>query len=283
MAEAAAIAASLPVATLDERREARLMLVRYHTSDGDLGVAADVGEEWIAEERGQSQVDEERLISAMRVSWDAFLNAGRLDRAWAVCRELLDISRRLGNAGEIRSAMEGTLVMCLEFDRLDEADRWIEAMAALPESKAAGPSQTARIFLPIYRMELAVRRGNGGEALRVGPPLDECLALPMGARIRGRFVGTFLGARLLAGHEEEARRLTAAMRAYFTRPDRWMDFPATTYARALHQFEGAEAATAFVARYLDVLRRERYRPPAELLRFRGARPAAPTASESVHA
>ena len=274
MAEAARIAASLHAATIDERREARSTVVRYHTSEGDLDVAADVGEEWIAEERLQGGEGNENLLQAMRISWDAFLNAGRLDRAWAVARELVDVSRRAANAAAIRSAVDIMLVMCLEFDRHDEAHRWIETMSALPEVTSAAASVIERIFAPMYRMELAVRRGEGEEAMRVAPPLDECLALPVGGRFHGRFVGAHLGARLLVGDDAAARPMAARMDGYFTRPDRWMDFPATMYARALHRFEGEPAAAAFAARYLGELRRERYRPPEELERYLAAPPAA---------
>lgn len=273
MAEAARIAAALPVATLDERREARLTLVRYHTSEGDLDVAADVGEDWIAEERGQADGEgDENLQMAMRISWDAFLNAGRLDRAWTIAREMVDIAKRKVNAAPIRSAIDVMLVMCLEFDRLDEAERWIGMLSALPEVTTSAASVVERIFAPMYRMDLAIRRGDGAEAVRVAPPLDECLKVPVGARFHGRFVGAHLGAQLLAGNDVEARRLAALMGGYFTRPDRWMDLPATMYARALRRFEGQAAAAAFVARYLGELRRERYRPPDELQRLLDAHP-----------
>ena len=55
------------------------------------------------------------------------------------------------------------------------------------------------------------------------------------------------------------------------------------YARALRRFDGESAAAAFVARYLGELRRERYRPPAELERYLHAPPAGRREGERAHA
>jgi hypothetical protein len=195
---------------------------------------------------------------------DTFEWLGDVERSLVLRRMLLDRGHQLKRRSLVLSALLGLIGTLLDLGRHEEARALLAEFGRPPVKGAAhGGYDRARL---IYWVTCALEEGNVAQA-RADLTLPIEAADNIHGMSRARILSMYAHVALLERDDTTASTLLPLLLGCFVERYNFMDHPALVTARCLERFEGLDAATAFVQRFVRDHRYERWTPRAELRRY----------------
>ncbi len=256
-----AIVAGLPQACVEDRTNALMTKMVYHTEAGDLSIAVAAAEALIASERERGSV--RGLARALRYSSYALRCLGEFDRALQALREALDLAEEHGLIGDAASASDSIVNLYLEQENIPAAKRWVvraRHWSAQVHAKFARTSPSINDAM----IALATRHVVDVESL-VDTDIAKHRRDPV---LRQKLLNLSVLTRLFAGLGDIDRLITAVEllgeNLGLAQTIGRIDFIVESYALGLTKLGKTKVAVDFVRNYLGGSRRDHSTPCARL-------------------
>jgi hypothetical protein len=203
---------------------------------------------------------------------DCYEWMGDVERSQATRRMLLDHGRKRKNPSWVSEALAGMIGTFLELGQPENARPLLKEYGRPVAAKVLhNLTDVARV---IYWATCALEEGDAASArAHLTIPLE--MADKAVGMQRARILSMYTHLALLEGDDVTVAALWPQLLACFVDRYNFVDHPALITARCLERFEGWEAASAFVRRFVSTHRAERWTPRAELLRYLGPPGEAP--------
>jgi DNA-binding SARP family transcriptional activator len=195
---------------------------------------------------------------------DVYECLGDVEQSLALRRMLLEQGRQRRRRSSVLVALEGLIGTLLELGRHEEA-RPLLAEFGRPPAAGSPHDAFGRARL-IHWVTCALEEGNAAQA-RADLTLPVETADQATGMERARVLSMHIHLAMLEGEEATIATLWPRLLACFVDRYHFMDHPALIAARCLERFEGWNAATVFVKRFVSEHRMERWTPRAELRRY----------------
>lgn len=277
LAEVYAIMTSMAPVTDDDYRRRAHAEVFYLLHRRDPRAALTVAQAWAARE-ATLNVPYERVLSLRMLHWTA-LTAGEIALSFRAACDAVTLAHEARVDALLMAAYDSVFAVCADYYEPHVFREWLERARPSCERLERDLPQTRPAF-DLQEIELLLMEGRGEEALArmSGLPHVE------GRVAQSRLVAFPLAARMLLDKsgvaDADMRDLAERLAAFFDVPATNMGFPAAVYAEWLDRYESAEAADAFVERFmrdifLDVVPPRRLAPFVERVRKRARESRAP--------
>ncbi len=252
---------SLRISTAQERLEFDLLAAHYNArvvGDADRALQhALQARATVASDPSTTHLDHLRVLRMLAQTYEY---CGDLEQSQQTRRESLELGQRIGSSTDVHDALSGLIGTELEAGRPWKARPLLPLFARRPGGNDAYLDRARSLYHILCALE-------EGDVALARKELDLPLHLAdqeAGPMQKARILAIHAHLALLERDDEVIGQLLPRLLACFVGRLEYMDHPAYVAGLCLQRTAGAGAAAAFVTRFLNEQRPERWTPRAEL-------------------